>query len=42
MAYSIQSAGSDKILVYQGTNSQTMSEILGLVLMTGMSNQNLL
>lgn len=37
LAYSIQSAGPDKILVYQGTNNQTMTEVLGLVLMTGMS-----
>jgi hypothetical protein len=41
MAYSIQSAGSDKILVYQGASSQTMSDVIGLVLMTGMSFWNL-
>lgn len=35
LAYSIQSQKSDKIMVYQGINNKTKTDVLGLVLMTG-------
>ncbi|CAG2232810.1 FASN [Mytilus edulis] len=34
LAYSIQSQKSDKIMVYQGINNKTKTDVLGLVLMT--------